>query len=144
MARRIKLEGAKELDRVLRRLPRKLGKRILTSASAAGGRVVSKEAKRLVPVNTGGLRDSIIVRRDPRRPGLVIVGPKYPEGAHGHLVEFGTAQGAAPHPFLRPAFDLKRVQALAKIGDSLGRAVERAAVALAGSFAKSGLASRRR
>lgn len=53
----------------------------------------------------------------------VAVGPRFPQGAHGHLVEYGhkpsgwyaKQTGATyipPQPFLRPAFDAHKRQAL--------------------------------
>ena len=52
--------------------------------------------------------------------------------------------GQPPRPFLRPAFDQTKGKALAAIGKSMGRGIEREATKLAGSFAKSGLKARRR
>lgn len=140
------IKGGAAMARVLRALPGKIEGRLLANAVRAGARVVRKAAKARVPVKTGKLRDSLMVKKVRQRQSssvLVIVGPKWPEGAHGHLVEFGTKHSAAK-PFLRPAFDEKAGEALDKIGDTLGRGIERAAAKLAGSFAKSGLGRRRR
>ena len=115
----------------------------MKNAVSAGARLIAKEAKARVPVRTGALRKSIGVQTSRRRFGLVKIGPRWPQGAHGHLVEFGTAH-SAPQPWLRPAFDAMKGAALAKIGESLGNAVERAAMKLAGTFATSGLSKRRR
>ena len=52
--------------------------------------------------------------------------------------------GQPPRPFLRPAFDQTKGKALAAIGKSMGRGIEREAKKLAGSFAKSGLGAKRR
>lgn len=146
MARRkMVMTGVKALDRVLRKLPKKIRGRVLQNAVAAGGRVIRDAAKRIVVVDTGGLRDSIAARKPrglKRSSGVVRVGPTWPQGAHGHLVEFGTEHMRA-QPWLRPAWDSEKGVALDKIGVSLGRAVERAAVKLAGSFKKSGLRARR-
>ena len=138
------IKGAAEMARVLRALPGKIGDRLLANAVRAGGRVILKEAKRRVPVKTGRLRDSLVVKKDRTRPGVVVVhvGATY-AARHAHLVEFGTVHSAA-RPFLRPAFDETAGEALAKIGDTLGRGIERAAAKLAGSFAKSGQGRRRR
>ncbi len=139
------MTGVRALNRVLRKLPKKIQGRVLQSAAAAGGRVISKAAKQNVAVATGALRDSIAARKPSgkgRSSGIVLVGPTWPQGAHGHLVEFGTEHMRA-QPWLRPAWDAKKDVALDKIGVSLGRAVERAAVKIAGSFQKSGFRVRR-
>jgi len=65
------------------------------------------------------------------------------KGFHAHLIEFGTVKMAA-RPFIRPAFDQTKGEALKVMGKELGKGVEKAARKLAGSFAKSGLKTRRR
>jgi len=139
-----RIEGAAELERALRQLPSKIGEQVLTNALRAGGRIVQAEAKLRAPVGSGKLRDSIIVRKRRRRRGAALtvqVGPSG-EGFYGMFLEFGT-RSSSPRPWLRPAFDATKEQALDKIGDSLGKAVEKAAVRLAGPLAKSGLVRRR-
>jgi len=68
--------------------------------------------------DTGNLRKSIGWRlKTYRRSGVIVLvlGPRWPLGAHGHLIEFGTklrttqtgaSRGVGPAlPFLRPAWD---------------------------------------
>ena len=143
-----RITGAREMSRVLSKLPPKIGGRVLANAVRAGARVIAKEAKARVPVRTGALKKSIAVRkatgRRASRTGVrVHVGFLKPVSRRAHLTEFGTAHSAA-QPFLRPAFDSRAPAALAKIGQILGRGIERAATKLAGSFAQSGLKSKRR
>ena len=104
----------------------------LTKALRSGGKVVASAAKALCPRSTGSrdgwsastraaragvkpLADTIaVVVRDYGEKKAVIVGPQYPAGALGHLVEFGHAEvlwgkppgrRVPPKPFLRPAAD---------------------------------------
>ncbi len=99
------MHGLPALDRKLRGLGEKLGKRVMRKALAAGGQLVVREMKKRVAKKTGGLKKSIGKRALRRRGGsfAMIVGPRWPEGAHGHLVELGTVKMAAK-PFMRPAF----------------------------------------
>jgi hypothetical protein len=59
---------------------------------------VLSDMKRMVPVDTGELRDSL----EKGGPGRINIGAK-----HGPLVEFGTENMAA-QPFIRPAVYRKR------------------------------------
>lgn len=158
MASKVRIEGARELEGVLKKLGPRVAKKVVLGALRSGGNIIRREAKRLVPVESGELRDSIIVaseRQRKRTTGNVVIGPR--KGVnYGHLVEFGTAPhtitvkdakslgesgqfgtvvhhpGAVAHPFLRPAFDAKGDEALNKVGEMLGRGVEREALKLAG------------
>jgi HK97 gp10 family phage protein len=83
-------------------------------ALRAAGAVVETEAKQLVPVDTGTLRDAIVVDAI-RRGGVVVaveVGPTIPPAFHAHLVEFGTDRGSPAQPFMRPAWDTRKKEAL--------------------------------
>lgn len=83
-------------------------------ALAAAGAVVQDEAKRLVPVDTGTLRDAIVVDAI-RKAGAVVaveVGPTNPPAFHAHLVEFGTNRGSPAQPYMRPAWDTKKGEAI--------------------------------
>ena len=140
----VRLAGARELDAMLKRLPKHLGERVLVNAVRAGAQVVRAEAKARAPVKTGRLRANIIARRAKGRGAAVTVsvGPSR-KAWYGRLVEFGTVTTGA-RPFLRPAFESTKRAALDRIGERLGRNIERAAVKLAGPLAKSGLVRRRR
>lgn len=133
----ISLAGDKQLSRRLMKLhpalQKKIAKDALVKASRPmikaikgniGGLRVSKkrqaefEAAGFPGSVTGNLRKSIGYRlRQYRTSGVIILvlGPRNPEGAHGHLVEYGTAprftadgsfRGKMPAlPFMRPAWD---------------------------------------
>ena len=138
----IALSGDKQLARKLMRLHRvaedKLAKHSLVSAAKPmikairqniGGKRMTKKrraefAARGMPGSvTGNLRRSIGYRlRQYKRTGVIILvlGPRWPLGAHGHLVEFGTAPrytsdgkfvGKMPAmPFMRNAWDANIAQ----------------------------------
>ena len=92
-------------------------------AVKAAGEVVAARAKQLCPRGDAAdkpdakpLADTIAVEvRDYDQRALAVIGPQYPAGAHGHLVENGheivtrdgrrTGRRARPKPFVRPAFD---------------------------------------
>jgi len=125
--------GLKELNKALEKLPNKLQDRAVKNAMAAGAREIRDEAKRLVPVEPGSLRDDIVVSRTVkergkrrRLKGSVVVGIKDEGRFYAHLIEFGTSRIPA-HPFLRPAFANKQQAAIAKIGPKLGSEVEKQA-----------------
>lgn len=102
----------------------------------AGAEIVQVEAKRLVPVLTGNLRDSIIISFDGGLNGAAVsqrrffssvyIGPSKQDGFYGHMVEFGTFNMAA-HPFMRPALDNTRDEVRRAMGHSLWVDIKKAA-----------------
>jgi len=97
--------------------------------------VIAAEARRLAPVDSGTLRDSIGVAATAANGGglaigrggvAVYVGPRGADAFYAHMVEFGTVDMAA-HPFMRPAFDNVGREASRVIAETLGREIERAA-----------------
>ena len=145
MPSKSKVTGVKELQKVLKRLPDRVARKVVAGALRSGATVIRREARRLAPVDTGLLRKSLIIKR-PKGPAarrnVVLIGTSR-KAPHGHLFEFGTVRMAA-RPFLRPAIEGKHGEALARMGQMLGRGVAREATRLAGSYAKSGLKARRR
>ena len=98
------------------------------------------EAKRLCPRGDPAdspdlkpLNETIAVElRDYGVRQLAVVGPQYPAGAHGHLVENGhevvshgkrTGKRTEPKPFVRPAFDGTGAQQLAAMESVMGQAI---------------------
>lgn len=137
-----RLEGAKDLEKVLKGLPNQVRGRTLRTAAMAGAGEIRKAARQTAPVGeTGTLRASIVARQDKdskNRHGVTVkVGPSR-AGFYGLFHEFGTA-ALAPRPWLRPAWEAAKGRALNRIGDSLGKAIEKAARRLAGPLMKSGL-----
>ena len=118
-----RLDGFKDLENTFRRIMKSPTPAATTRALRKGAEVIADEARRLVPVSTGNLRDSIIVSERPLGGAFkmdnavssgrtnVYVGPRggggSPEGFYGHMVEFGTVHMAA-QPFMRPAIDNTR------------------------------------
>lgn len=141
------ITGAKDLDKLLKRLPGKVAGRILQSSLRVGAMVIVKDARTRAPVGTGTLRREIVARKTSRakasgKSAEVTIGPTQ-DAFWGLFQEFGT-RFHPPHPWLRPAFEASKRAALDKTGKSLGMKIEKAAEKLAGSFAKSGLKARRR
>lgn len=94
MRGQFKIEGARELDKVLSELPLQLRRRVVANATRAGGRVLAKEMKRQAPYDPKRrrgvhLRDSIVVRKKRGTNDIILVGPSN-HAYHAHLVEFGT------------------------------------------------------
>ena len=98
MAQLIVKESA-SLEKILAKLPIDLRAKSMQKAVRAGGKVVQRRAKELAPVGDPNdkphlkpLKDTITtVVRAYRSDQLwvAVVGPGYPAGAHGHLLEFG-------------------------------------------------------
>lgn len=129
----IKLEGSKELSKQLNKLAKKAASGAVRKALRAGGNVILKEARIRVPRKTGTLKKSlgIVSRKGTRTSFRVSItnrqGKKLKnDGWYGHFIEFGVKphslsgkketrrkhKGHAAKPFMRPAYELKKRQAI--------------------------------
>ena len=102
-----KLEGVDEVkENIANILDRTTGEKIKKVYMRAA-MIAVREARSLVPVRTGKLRDAIFADYgDPAKPN-VLVGVNYKKAPHAHLVEFGTVKTSA-HPYFRPAITATR------------------------------------
>ncbi|MFN3766691.1 MAG: HK97-gp10 family putative phage morphogenesis protein [Aliihoeflea sp.] len=128
-----KADGFDRLDRQLARLakPTVAQKR---EALRLGAEIIADEMRRLAPVRSGRLRDSITVkvigmaaaeRQVDVRGTTVLIGPRQGgknDPFYAFMVEFGTVNVAA-HPFARPAWDAKNAEAGAVVMSSLTEAM---------------------
>lgn len=153
----VQIHGLRELGERLKALPGEIASKNggpLLAALRKMGREIQKDAQQLVPVDTGTLRENIIVTRDrdPQSLGMTEavhvtvrykarayrdnkknrkakkVGEEYQD--HGPLyyakfLEFGTVR-AAPHPFMRPAFEGAQARLPEMFQKELSAAIERA------------------
>lgn len=65
MARKSEIKGVKELEKAFKRL-RKVPQTVVTQAARAGARIPLRAAKSNAPVDTGALRDGIIMKKERR------------------------------------------------------------------------------
>lgn len=89
-------------------------------SEAAG--LFEAEAKLIVPVDTGRLRDSIateVVIDSPEKQERQVA----PHTEYAGYVEYGTSR-QRPQPYIRPAFDTQKADAAAAIKDSVVQALD--------------------
>ena len=150
----VQVQGLDQLAKALRELPQRVARNGLRAAVYAGAKVIRDEAKLQAPVATGDLganqpprgtlKRSVIMKQIPELSGAqkqtffvtVRHGTKYrKQGKKGNLsqdawywrfVEFGTVKMSA-RPFLRPAFDMKKHEAVTAIKTRLAQRIEQAA-----------------
>lgn len=129
----MRVEGMDDIIAKVRRLINTTRPAVVTAALEAGGEVIAEEARRLVPVRTGNLRESIGVATGGlnysalslSKAGISVeIGPRQGrdephDGFYGHMVEFGTFK-MAPQPFMRPAFDTTVDEAMQVVIEHLG------------------------
>lgn len=140
----MKLEGARELQDLLLRLPARVQKNAVNQAMRAGAAVVRdaakaaarvgkrqgrkrfyvsrKTGKRVQAKDYGTLKKNIKVQKVRGTDGRYIV----TDGSAfwGMFYEFGTRR-QRPRPFMRPAFDRVKDRALAKVIRTMGPRIER-------------------
>ncbi len=141
----VKLEGFRELDRALGRLPKATAKNVLRRVLKKAAQPVDDAASAAAPVNTGVLERSVItgsqLTRSQRR-GAVLSTSNYYAEIHigtslgrGMFQEFGTFKDAA-QPWFRPAWEANKDAALTVIKVELGGEIEKAAKRYAKKLAK--------
>ena len=153
----VRIDGLADLERALRELPDRVAKNGLRASVYAGAKVIRDEARQRAPKAAqalgpnqpppGTLKRSVIMKHVPELSGqtrqtffvLVRHGKKYrKQGKKGNLsqdawywrfVEFGTRKMRA-RPFLRPALEAKRREAVQAMKERLADRIEREAKAL--------------
>jgi HK97 gp10 family phage protein len=111
---KVKIEGAKDIEKALARLGNdKTTINVLRRSLYFHARIIRDAARRMAPVATGLLRRRIGISRRAVRRGLVRVQVKS-RAPHSHLVEQGTAPRrqkngrftgqVTARPFMRPAW----------------------------------------
>ena len=135
------------LDRKFERMPRAMIAAARKSLEASAGDITQAQ-KRLVPVNTGTLRDAIMFEMSPGETAGVAIFVNYtnsgaPKAPHAHLVEFGTAPhviesdkpmgrsgqfgrrvqhpGTDPQPFFYPVYRIYRRRVKARLSRAAGK-----------------------
>lgn len=101
---------------------RALGPNALNDPLLLGGWLIANEAKKRAPYKTGTLRRDI--RPEIVEDGVVVVGTSVP---YARRIEFGfigkDSRGRSYHqaarPFLRPAYDEKKNEAIAEVVEGL-------------------------
>lgn len=136
------------LEEVLEKLPLAAREKEVQRALRAGAKLAKDRAAQLAPVpgykgdkpGKTPLRDTMTIATRSYQGGgvqFVGVGPRWPDGAHGHLVEFGheivtkkpnqvrTGARVPGKEFVAPAIDQTIDQQTQKIDASLLRAIKR-------------------
>lgn len=94
------ITGARELDRVLAMLPRRIARKVVTGALRAAARPVLREARARLPVDTGASRKDLKIRTVPYRvsptPRVIVAGSRSKGGRDYilYFLEYGTAAHA--------------------------------------------------
>jgi HK97 gp10 family phage protein len=155
----IKVTGLKEIERVLQRLPARLGEKVIRAALRAGAQVIRKDAQSKVPIlkapdkrrKPGTVKKAITIKRSKQDKFGVYLGVKGLSKDDKHVfknnkgtkaannpddpfywffLEFGTAKMPAK-PFLRPAFEARKFEALRKFEEYCKKRIAREADKLA-------------
>jgi HK97 gp10 family phage protein len=139
----VKIHGLAELDRALTQLPKNIARKELRASVMAGARVIEKEWEARAPVRAepGYIQRSFgptgrgFLRRSIRRATIkgggasVTVAVGIGRAFWGALLEFGTRFMPA-RPWARPGWDAKKGEAAQKIGEELGKRIEKNALLL--------------
>jgi HK97 gp10 family phage protein len=111
----------RKLEDIMSRL---IAPELVYDALSDGAEMVEETAKRLVPVDTGNLRESI--HAEPHLEGgmgTVRVGVSHEDAHYAPYVEFGTRRMVA-RPYLRPAIAENRDKIIRSVADELRWIVE--------------------
>jgi HK97 gp10 family phage protein len=120
----INIFGDVQVIENLGRLNTAVERKLLKKAIGKGLKVIVRIAKQNVPVKSGLLRRSIRSKVTRMISGKVYVDPKVvgkdgdKPAKYAHVVEFGGPKHPRPYPFMRPALDAGRNEALEQIAQS--------------------------
>lgn len=141
---RTRMEGLRDLDRVLKMLPREMRRKELEGALMTGTNQFRKNLQAATPRGRTGQASANVKRRRYRNrdhSATVLVG-WFRQGFYLVWYEFGSANQPA-RPFARPVFDQDAPDIMRRTARSLAMRLDRAAKRIAGPYARSGLRSRR-
>ncbi len=147
----VQLSGFRELEKALSELPKSTGKAVLRRVAKGALEPMADRARGMAPVDQGDLKNAIAVsekrtkrvariNRFDKNTGLeMAMGPVSGGGVlnYATFAEFGTNDTRA-RPFMRPAFDGGKDEALNYIIANLGKEIDRAATRLAKKNARLG------
>lgn len=145
------VKGLKELNEALKELPERVARNVLRGAAGAGAAVIRKEAQHRAPVYTGPISQGHpppgtlkkAIRQSQQRQLSSLVqqtfhisvrattargkaGVKALGAYYWRFVEFGTSKMAA-RPFMRPAFEAKKLAAVEAIRAYMAERIPREA-----------------
>ena len=113
----IQLEGFKELDRALKKLPQRVATKALRSAGRRSGNYLRKAIRETIDQqnirDSGQLRKEIKVRTKFRQGELTVTWHTG-KAFYAHMVEFGTVKRKA-QPFFRPTWVRERGVLIRKV-----------------------------
>lgn len=133
------IDGIAEMRRKLKKMGDRTQRKFVRRALTAGTTPIVRDIRKNTPKETGNLKASIGRRMKSYPSGIIVavLGARWPKGAHGHLLEFGTTQRPHPitgtsgimpaRPFMRPAVDRNRSKFARLFGGKLGAEIEREA-----------------
>lgn len=145
MSTRLEIDFS-QAEALFDRLPKRVRTKAVPGTLKAGAKPIVKEAKRILKTKIddrkGNLRKSIGAKRDKRfeqgKFFRVNIGPRQFgkwEGYHGHLIEFGhrgnkRSGPVQAYPFLRPAAQRKKDEAMRIVAEELGPRIAKEAIRL--------------
>lgn len=136
----VSIEGLRELETALQKLNQSVAD-VMKYAVSEASKPILDDARRRIHSIDHDLERSLAVKQRLGKAGLwegTRIGPQYPLGAHGHLVEFGhrnvkggelgkggVVVGNVPaHPFMRPAVKARRSASVTRIEEILSAAIK--------------------
>jgi HK97 gp10 family phage protein len=133
------LTGFRELAQALKELGPRVGRKHLRGSVAKGATLIRTEARNLAPVDTGEMRKDIQVKRERSPDNVASYSVFVRSGKRSRLagrardidkdswywkfIELGTVKMAAK-PFLRPAFESRKEEAVDAIGAELDKRIQ--------------------
>lgn len=141
------LTGFRELAAALKQLPQRVARKHLRGSNAKGAQVVRNKARELAPKDTGEMVKDIQIKRERSEGDHVASHSVFVRsGKRSRLAgrardvdkdsfywkfqEFGTAKAPA-QPFMRPAFEETKEEAVDAIGAELDKRIQKEAADLA-------------
>lgn len=126
----VEVKGLKELEAKLLAMGQKVGLKAIRTALVSGAQIIKQDAMARVPVDTGRLKKSLLVKKlskpNPFKEQVIVgvrSGKKLQktnrDAFYWKFLEFGhkdrSGKGISPTPFIQPAFETKKNSAMDRI-----------------------------
>lgn len=119
------LHGMDKLDAKLKKMTFTVRQKMLTKAAKAGAELIRADAASRAPRDSGKLSENMVItvaRESTADTVLLKIGPSR-DAFYGRFQEWGTIN-ASQQPFLDPAFEARKEEALRLVAEQFKEAVE--------------------
>ena len=120
----LKGDGLKRIQKDLKKLSAREGRKVAREANADGARLMKKAIKEATPVDTGFLKKNISFKKIRSENGVTTHRILYKSAFYAHFLERGTSKMEA-HPFIVSTFDNTKLDVKTEVFKKLNSGLDK-------------------